>query len=274
MPCAKAVIFDYVGTLVNCKSYTMEASREKLRKALVKEGFGVAETEFKAAYTTSHEKYRKVRYEELKEVTNAIWVAEALNELGFRVTSEDQRVKSALNVFFQDFLDTLELRADAKKLIKKAKKQCKVGLISNFTYAPVIYASLRKLGIDKLFDVIVVSEENGWRKPSTHIFQNALGKLQVKAQEAVYIGDSPTEDMRGAEKAGLVTVFVQSQFNSLKDLLESQEKPSYIANDLLSISNNFLEITGLKEISARAVAKHGSARNKHKTKKDKKIKEN
>ena len=28
MACAKAVIFDYVGTLVNCKSYTMEASRE------------------------------------------------------------------------------------------------------------------------------------------------------------------------------------------------------------------------------------------------------
>ena len=114
----------------------------------------------------AHEKYRKVRYEQLREVTNAVWVAEALCNLGFKVTADDYRVKAALNVFFQDFIDTLELREGAKKLIKQAKEQCKVGLISNFTHAPVIYKSLRKLGINAFFNVVVVSEENGWRKPS------------------------------------------------------------------------------------------------------------
>jgi FMN phosphatase YigB (HAD superfamily) len=210
----------------------MEASRQKLYDALLAEGFEVAQDKFTSAYILAHEKYRKVRYEELREVTNAVWVAEALGNLGFNVTAEDVRVKVGLNVFFQDFIDTLSLRESAKKLIKQTHQQCKIGLISNFTYAPVIYKSLRKLGIGEFFNVIVVSEEIGWRKPSPQIFQEALVKLNVSAEEAVYIGDSPIEDIKGASEAGLKTVFVPSQFNTLKDLTDSQQKPDYMAEDL------------------------------------------
>jgi len=243
MTCTKAVIFDYVGTLVNCKSYTMEASRLKLYRALVSEGFEMSEDSFVSAYTVAHEKYRKVRYGQLREVTNAVWVAEALCNLGYKVTADDPRVKAALNVFFQDFIDTLELREGAKKLIKQAKAQYKVGLISNFTHAPVIYKSLKQLKINGFFNVVVVSEENGWRKPSNRIFQDALNRLKVQACEAVYIGDSPIEDIKGAKEAGLKTVFVPSQFNTLKDLLDNQQKPDYTAKDLWAICQNFSEIT-------------------------------
>ena len=242
MACAKAVIFDYVGTLVNCKGYSMEASKEKLYNALVAEGFDVARTVFMQEYAAAHEKYRKVRYGELREVTNAVWVAEALCNLGYKVSEDDDRVKAALNIFFQDFIDTLELREGAKKLIKQAKAQCKVGLISNFTHAPVIYKSLRQLGISSLFNVVLVSEENGWRKPSPKIFQEALRKLQVQPYEAVYIGDSPIEDMKGAKQAGFKTVFVPSQFNTLRDLFDSQQQPDYLAGDLQSICESFTKI--------------------------------
>ena len=106
MPC-KAVIFDFIGTLVNCGGYSMDASRLKLYNALSAEGFEVAQDKFDAAYTVAHEKYRQVRYQQHREVTNAVWVAEALCSLGFKVSADDPRVKAALNVFFQDFIDTL-----------------------------------------------------------------------------------------------------------------------------------------------------------------------
>ncbi len=243
MTCSKAVIFDYVGTLVSCGGYSMDASREKLYVALTAEGFDVAEDRFIAAYILAHEKYRKVRYEQLREITNAVWVAEALCNLGFNVTADDDRVTAALNVFFQDFINKLSLREGAKKLIKQAQKQCKLGLISNFTHAPVIYKSLRKLGISEFFHAVVVSEENGWRKPSPKIFQDALNKLQIPADQAVYIGDSPIEDIKGAKQAGIKTVFVPSQFNTLKDLMESQQKPDFIEKDLLTINQNLSKIT-------------------------------
>jgi len=236
MACIKAVIFDYVGTLVNCESYTMEASRKKLYNALVNEGFDVAKDKFLEAYIVAHEKYRKVRYEQLREVTNAVWVAEALNSLGFKATADDSRVKAALNVFFQDFIDTLELRAHAKKLLKQAQAQCKLGLISNFTHAPVIYSSLCQLRINRCFNAVVVSEENGWRKPSSIIFKDALNRLRVSVDQAVYVGDSPIEDIKGAKEAGLKTVFVPSQFNTLKDLSDSLQKPDFIVKDLRELA--------------------------------------
>jgi FMN phosphatase YigB (HAD superfamily) len=257
MACTKAVIFDYVGTLVTCKNYTLDASREKLYTALVNEGFDVDKDKFLDAYILAHEKYRKVRYEQLTEVTNAVWVAEALYNLGFKVTADDSRVKAGLNIFFKDFIDTLELRTGAKKLIKQATQQCKVGLISNFTHAPVIHKSLRKLGINTFFNAVVISEENGWRKPSSHIFQETLNRLQVQACEAVYIGDSPIEDIKGAKQAGIKTVFVPSQFNTLKDLLDSQQKPDFIAKELESISENLTEIISIKQKNKEKIKKKG-----------------
>ncbi len=247
MACAKAVIFDYVGTLVNCRNYTMEASREKLYTALVNEGFDVAKDQFLAAYIQAHEKYRIIRYEQLREVTNAVWVAEALCNLGFKVTADDYRIKAALNVFFKDYVDMLKLRAGAKKLLKQAKEQCKVALISNFTHAPVIHKSLRITNISTYFNAVVISEENGWRKPSSHIFQDTLNKLLVQANEAVYIGDSPIEDIKGAKQAGLKAVFVPSQFNTVKELSDSLQKPDFIAKDLHSISENLTESISIKQ---------------------------
>jgi HAD superfamily hydrolase (TIGR01549 family) len=232
----KAVIFDYIGTLVTCRGYSMEDSEDNLHRALVAEGFNLEKGKFLGAYNVSHQKYRKVRYEQYQEVTNAVWVSEALCALGYKVSPDDARVKAALNVFFQDFINTLELREGAKKLLQQTAAQAKVGLISNFTYAPVIHKSLRKVGIHDYFNAIVISEDIGWRKPSPHIFQDALKRLQVTADEAVFVGDSPIEDIRGAKDAGLKTVFVPSQFNSLKDLKESKQQPDEIVADLRVLS--------------------------------------
>jgi putative hydrolase of the HAD superfamily len=194
------------------------------------------------AYKVAHEKYRKVRYEQFREVTNAVWVSEALHSLGFEAPADDPRVKKALNVFFRDFIDSVELRDGAKKLLRQIQQQFKVGLISNFTHAPVIYKSLRKVGINEFFNAVVVSEENGWRKPSPQIFQDTLNQLQATAQEAIFIGDSPLEDIKGAKDTGLKTVFVPSQFSTLKDLQKSRIEPDYVTKDLIELSQTLSKI--------------------------------
>jgi FMN phosphatase YigB (HAD superfamily) len=69
-----------------------------------------------------------------------------------------------------------------------------------------------------------------------------LRKLQVTANEAVFIGDSPLEDIKGAKAAGIKTVFVPSQFYTLKDLYESRQKLDFIVGDLHEVYKNFSEI--------------------------------
>ncbi len=198
---------------------------------------------FQVSYSKAHEKYRKVRYGELKEVTNAVWVSEALRELGFNVITEDARLNAALEVFFQNFIDSLELRPYAEQLLVEAAKICRVALISNFTHGPVVHSSVCKLGISRYFDAVIVSGDIGWRKPHEKIFKDTLDKLQVKGEEAVFIGDCPLEDIKGAREVGMRTVFVKSQFYGEDDLNASGEKPDFVAADLKEICRNFDAIT-------------------------------
>jgi putative hydrolase of the HAD superfamily len=80
------------------------------------------------------------------------------------------------------------------------------------------------------------------RAPHKRIFLEALRKLQVTAKEAVFVGDSPLEDIEGAKEIGIKTVFVSSQFYSLKDLRDSHKNPDFVAGDLHQIYRNFLAI--------------------------------
>ena len=231
MPPIKAIIFDFIGTLTNVKNYSLETSKTKLYNAILEAGFNINAESFLEAYSQSHEKYRVVRYKELVEVTNAIWISEALNNLGFKTKPEDTHIKTAVNIFFEDYLNSLELRPHVKKLLTKVSTKYKLGLVSNFTYAPVIYAGTKKLSINQFFNTILVSEEVGWRKPSRKIFEEALKRLDATAEETVYVGDSPLEDIKGAKAVGMKTVFIPSQFYSLENLHESQQKPDAIMKD-------------------------------------------
>ncbi|MEM3616580.1 MAG: HAD family hydrolase [Candidatus Bathyarchaeia archaeon] len=232
MPSIKAVMFDFIGTLVNVKGYNLENSKMKLYKAIVDTDFKVSRQDFLRAYSQAHEKYRVIRYQKLVEVTNAIWISEALNSLGFKTSPEDARIKTAVNIFFEDYLNSFRLRKCTKQTLEALFGDYKLGLVSNFTYAPVIYAGLRRVGISKFFDVILVSDAVGWRKPHVKIFEEALKKLGVGAEETVYVGDSPEEDVKGAKQLGMKTVFVASQFFPIEKLLESGQKPDAIAKNM------------------------------------------
>ena len=231
----KAVIFDFIGTLTKLKGYDQRISEMKLHRSIVNAGFKVDSEVFLKAYKQAHEKYRVVRYQELIEVANAVWVSEALSNLGFKTSPEDPCVKTAINFFFEDYLDSLKLRRCGKRILKNTAADHKLGLMSNFTYAPVIYAALRRLTINKFFDAVLVSEATGWRKPHVKIFEEALERLGVSANQTIYVGDSPLEDIKGASLIGIKTVFVPSQFYSLQKLHESLQTPDLIVNNICEL---------------------------------------
>lgn len=242
----KAVMFDFIGTLVNVKGYNLEVSKMKLYKALCEAGFKVGHEKFLEAYTQAHEKYRVIRYQKLIEVTNAIWISDALNSLGFKTNPEDSRIKTAVNIFFEDYLNSLKTRKCAKKLLKTLSAQnYKLGLISNFTYAPLIYGALRKTSLNNFFDTVLVSADVGWRKPHVKIFEEALKRLDVKAEETVYVGDSPEEDVKGAKQLGIKTIYVISQFYPLESLNKSMQNPDAMAKNLCEAGKKLQEILAL-----------------------------
>lgn len=66
---------------------------------------------------------------------------------------------------------------------------------------------LEALGMASVFDVVLVSEAEGIRKPDAAIFVRALDRCGVAPVEAMFVGDHPDIDVVGARDAGLVPVW-------------------------------------------------------------------
>jgi HAD superfamily hydrolase (TIGR01549 family) len=82
-----------------------------------------------------------------------------------------------------------------------------MGIVTNGP-TEVQRAKLELLGIDRLVDFVLVSEEFGVAKPDPQIFREALRLAGVGPEEAVFVGDSAEFDMAGAQAAGIPTVWL------------------------------------------------------------------
>ena len=60
-----------------------------------------------------------------------------------------------------------------------------------------------RLDLAKHFEVLIDSSDVGVEKPDPRIFEIALARIGVKAEEAAYIGDLYSIDVRGARRVGL-----------------------------------------------------------------------
>ncbi len=107
-------------------------------------------------------------------------------------------------------------------------------------YKLAIVTSRIKVGIDDifnakeikhLFDVVVTFEDYSNPKPHPEPLQVALKRLDVGAEEAIYIGDSPT-DIEAVKAAGMKSVFLSTddhkhaaaRVNEFYELLEAVGK--------------------------------------------------
>ena len=68
---------------------------------------------------------------------------------------------------------------------------------------------LRVLKLDKYFEVILISCESAFTKPSPVMFNLAAEKLGVAPGRVLHVGDSLELDVRGAEAAGMSAVWLR-----------------------------------------------------------------
>ena len=83
----------------------------------------------------------------------------------------------------------------------------RTGLVSNAFDPPwLLHRDLEELGVAERLDAAVFSSEVGRRKPDPAIFLRALELLDVRPEEALFVGDRLYEDVRGAAALGMATV--------------------------------------------------------------------
>lgn len=97
----------------------------------------------------------------------------------------------------------------AKFVIQTLSKKFQLGVISN-GIPDVQYQKLETLGIQHLFDCILLSEEVGIRKPDPRIFWKATALLATEPQKCLYVGNSYETDVLGAKKVGMLACWFNS----------------------------------------------------------------
>lgn len=69
-------------------------------------------------------------------------------------------------------------------------------------------ADLQRIGIRHLFHDVVTAVDVGAAKPARPIFEEAVNRAGVGADETLHVGDHPQIDIAGAQAAGLRTVWI------------------------------------------------------------------
>jgi HAD superfamily hydrolase (TIGR01509 family) len=118
------------------------------------------------------------------------------------------------------------------------KKGLKLAIVSN-TFLPrsVLDRHLDILELGDLIETRIYSSEVIYRKPNPKIFQLALKKVGLDAENTMFIGDSPRADIFGAQREGMITV--------LRDLPKRRKRPR------ITPDHNLTDMTELLQIVAQ-----------------------
>lgn len=80
----------------------------------------------------------------------------------------------------------------------------RLAIVSNTVWPAYLHEQdLRRFDILEFFDHLVFSSEVEVRKPHPRIFKFTLDSLAIEPQEAIFVGDRISEDVMGAQKAGM-----------------------------------------------------------------------
>ena len=194
----KGVIFDIDGTLYDYQ--TADKLAMKNFCAFVEKHLGVEEKIFRETYTAA----RNIIHDRLADTaashSRVLMIQTAMELLG---KNPFAHVLELYDVYWNFFLESMMPYDGAEDFLRGLKNSgAKISTCTDMT-AHIQYRKLAQLGLDKYIDFMVTSEETGFEKPAPIMFNFALKKMNVRADEAAFFGDSLDRDIEGAAAVGI-----------------------------------------------------------------------
>ncbi|MGG2027864.1 HAD family hydrolase [Gottfriedia sp. S16(2024)] len=194
----KAVIFDLDGTLLD---------RDRSLKLFIK-------TQYKKYFRELKHIPEKHYIERFIELDNKGYVwkdkvyQQLLQEFSISSLTWEQLLEDYINSFQYSCIPFQNMEYVLKELKNRG---IRLGMITNgFTILQSL--NLKALGIHNYIDTILISEQEGIKKPHAEIFLRALEKLGVNPEESLYVGDHPENDVIGAQNVGMNAVWKKDPF--------------------------------------------------------------
>jgi len=125
-----------------------------------------------------------------------------------RISPDKRKLKDIADRTVSVWQQYVSVDPEAAEVLRTIKLTKKTAMISNFDHPPHVYDLLSDFGLIDLLDVIVVSGETGYKKPDPEIFDLALNRTGLSAEEVIFVGDAEV-DVEGSKNAGMIPVLLQ-----------------------------------------------------------------
>ena len=112
----------------------------------------------------------------------------------------------------------------------KIKEHVKTAIITNGSVKSQ-RGKIEHTKLDKLFEVIIISDEVGVSKPDVEIFKIALRKIDILPDNALFMGDRLDKDILGCQSAGIRGIW----FNPNHFINDTDIKPFAEIHDFVEI---------------------------------------
>lgn len=229
----KAVLFDLDGTLCDFDTAWSIAQKEMFQ-LLCKQYPDVSEEAVTNAWRTVHQRlFQQLGAGKLSmaNVRDARFQC-LFEELGLPANEVMEKLS---DFFCSRYLTSLRLYEDVTVLEKLTGYH--VGIITNGAHDEHTDSQLSKvrhLGLIERIQSLTISGEIGVRKPNLEIFKVACERADVLPKEAVYVGDSVQNDIVGANRAGMTSIFINRKSEELIPQI-ADEQPDYAISNLYDV---------------------------------------
>ena len=219
----KAVTFDIEDTLYDA-SLQMRMARLNAIRAMNEAGLPI---DLEAGYKVLEEIVRDYgihytkHFDRLLERLGLKWNPRviAAGVVAYRETSE---------AYLKPYADTIPT------LIKLRDLGYKIGVIAEGRSVKE-WQKLIQLGVDHIFHSVLISEDMGSEEFTVEQFIEAARRLNVKAEEAIYVSSKPNRGILYANKAGFITVRIRRGDSFAERPKEAGSVADYMIDSLTEI---------------------------------------
>ncbi len=168
-------------------------------------------------------------------------ITRALDNLG--ISGEADLTRTIEDAFYEHVWSTPTPVADASSTLRELQRLgIHLALISNTLWQSRTHERhLERDGLLHYFEHRAFSSSKPWAKPHPSIFLETLTLLGVGPEQAIFVGDRPPDDIKGALDVGMFAVLKHSKHSDL-----AGPKPHAEISNLSEIVNLVLDPSGLK----------------------------
>ncbi|MFH1063768.1 MAG: HAD-IA family hydrolase [Candidatus Woesearchaeota archaeon] len=206
-PFVKAVIFDLDNTIADLSS-PINHAHEKIAEYMFKKYGVYGPTTVELLQELDMDYSLKGVSSSPSSYDRRIWFRDYFRMVGIDVTSKE--IDATASLYWKLVIEKTKLLPHALIVLRSLQKKYSLVLLTDSDGEKRIKLErIKKMGLDGMFDIVVISDDIGVNKPNMKCYEKIFKELDVTGERCVMVGDKPQVDLELAKKIGMMTIWMK-----------------------------------------------------------------